>query len=257
MISVVIPTYKEPHYLSMCLHSLFTGRSGVCRSEVIVVVDGFYEENKNVLSNYKSFIEVIDLKENRGMISAMNIGTYNTSHDLVFHVQDDNVFPMNWDLTLTSLYKPNTVITPNQIEPRPSIFKQFEIKNFGETVDTFDYFDFVKYEKELCIKNANRGLEKSGSTFPFLISKKDYLRVGGFDETYPGPWVVDWEFFRKCEMSGMEMLRSYAAHFYHFSSISTSSPEKQRIEQECHEYYWYKWGEVAYSHPETNSKIKI
>ncbi len=32
---------------------------------------------------------------------------------------------------------------------------------------------------------------------------------GGFDESYPGPWVVDWEFFLKCRLNGMKMLRTY------------------------------------------------
>jgi hypothetical protein len=92
------------------------------------------------------------------------------------------------------------------------------------------------------------------------MSKKDYLRVGGWDETYPGAWVVDWDFFLKCELSGLAMIRSYNCHFYHFVSIGTeATPEekakKQAKEQACHEYFKYKWGIYAQHNPETNSKM--
>ena len=90
--------------------------------------------------------------------------------------------------------------------------------------------------------------------------KIDYLKVGGWDETYPGAWVVDWEFFLKCELSGLRMVRSYHCHFYHFVSIGTESTDeekqtKQIREMECHEYFKYKWGKYAQHNPQNNSKL--
>ena len=85
------------------------------------------------------------------------------------------------------------------------------------------------------------------------------MRVGEWDESYPGPWVVDWEFFMKCEMSGMKMMRTYNCHFYHFVSVGTKSLDKiqeSRIrEAECHEYFNYKWGQYAKHNPVNNSKL--
>jgi hypothetical protein len=71
--------------------------------------------------------------------------------------------------------------------------------------------------------------------------------------------VVDWEFFMKCEMAGMKMLRTYNCHFYHFVSLGTKTPERiadsQAKEQACHEYFRYKWGTYARHNPENNSKL--
>ncbi len=39
MISVIIPTYKEPDVLDLCLKSVFEGQHN--ENETIVVVDGF------------------------------------------------------------------------------------------------------------------------------------------------------------------------------------------------------------------------
>jgi predicted glycosyltransferase involved in capsule biosynthesis len=184
----------------------------------------------------------------------MNLGHYNASNNLVFHVQDDNVFPKDWDVNLELSYKSNSVVTANQIEPTPSMFKQFVIQNLGRDVKTFDIKTFWDFEKSI----AKNTVDECGSTFPFLIGKSDYLKVGGFDENYPGPWVVDWEFFMKCKLSGLKMLRTYKSNFYHFVSLGTRTPEKveeNKIkEQNCFEYFAYKWGSYPKHNPHNNEK---
>jgi glycosyltransferase involved in cell wall biosynthesis len=41
MISVIIPTYKEPDVLDLCLRSAIEGQQN--KNQIIVVVDGFYD----------------------------------------------------------------------------------------------------------------------------------------------------------------------------------------------------------------------
>jgi len=253
MISVIIPTYKEPEVLDLCLRSIIEGQAN--KNQIIVIVDGFYDLNKDVLEKYKDSIDILDLEENQGICRATNLGVYNALHNLVLIVNDDNVFPHHWDIQLEKSYKPNSVISPNQIEPFPSMFRQFHIKDLGRDPNTFNLNEFWKYEKEI----SKNKIETNGSTPPLLMSKIDYLRVGGWDESYPGAWVVDWEFFMKCEMAGMEMLRVYNCHFYHFVSLGTKIPERiadsQIKEQACHEHFRYKWGTYAKHNPENNSKL--
>jgi glycosyltransferase involved in cell wall biosynthesis len=253
MISVIIPTYKEPEVLDLCLRSIIEGQAN--KNQIIVIVDGFYDLNKDVLEKYKDSIDILDLEENQGICRATNLGVYNALHNLVLIVNDDNVFPHHWDIQLEKSYKPNSVISPNQIEPFPSMFRQFHIKDLGRDPNTFNLNEFWKYEKEI----SENKIETNGSTPPLLMSKIDYLRVGGWDESYPGAWVVDWEFFMKCEMAGMEMLRAHNCHFYHFVSLGTKTPERiadsQIKEQACHEHFRYKWGTYAKHNPENNSKL--
>ena len=54
MISTVITTYKEPEALDLCLQSAIEGQAN--NNEIIVVVDGFYDINKEVLEKYKDKI---------------------------------------------------------------------------------------------------------------------------------------------------------------------------------------------------------
>lgn len=254
MISVIIPTYKEPEALDICLKSAIEGQNN--RNQIIVVVDGFYDLNKEILEKYKDHIDILDLEENQGLCRATNLGVYNSQYDWVLIVNDDNVFPYGWDASLESQKQNNVVISPNQIEPIPSMFKQFHINDLGRDPKTFNIKQYWQYELNL----AEEKIEETGSTLPIFISKKDYLKVGGWDETYPGAWVVDWEFFMKCEMCGMKMLRTYYTNFYHFVSVGTEATPQEKLnkqtkEQACHEYFKYKWGEYAQHNPLNNSKL--
>ena len=254
MISVVIPTYQEPEYLDLCLRSAFEGQSN--ENEIIVVVDGYYELNKPVLDKYPQ-VSLLDLEDNQGLSVATNWGVYNAVNSWVLVVNDDNVFPKEWDVKLLKDAKKGVVLTPNQIEPTPSMFRQFHIKDLGKSPDTFDLLTFWEYESKL----QKRSVENTGCTLPFLMDKHDFLAVGGWDEMYPSPHVVDWDFFLKCEYVGYTMKRTYDAQFYHFSGAATKKTPEQALEsskkeQTAHEFFAVKWGRYASHNPMTNSKLQ-
>jgi len=249
MISVIIPTYKEPEALDLCLRSAINGQR--LNNQIIVVVDGFYEVNKEVVDKYKDSIEILVLEENAGLCRATNLGVFNAKFDKILIVNDDNVFPDVWDQVLLEKYKPGYVLAPNQIEPSPSIFRQFHIKDLGRDPKTFDLQAYWDYENSL----EQDKVEESGSTLPIFMNKYDYIRLGGWDENYEAGMVADWDFFLKCAISDLKMVRTYNCHFYHFASISTNGEKRQQAEQKGHEYAKYKWSSYIYSHPETNLKF--
>jgi len=248
MISVIIPTYKAPQMLDLCLQSAIKGQRN--KNQIIVVVDGFYDLNKEVLEKWSEYIDVLNLEENVGLCKGTNLGVYNAQSDKILIVNDDNIFPLNWDEQLEKVYTPNSVISPNQIEPTPSMFKQFHIKDCGRDPKTFSLENYWKYEEPL------RGLpmDETGSTLPIFMSKIDYLKIGGWDENYELGMVADWDFFLKCQLSGLKMFRVYNCHFYHFASVSTNGDKRQQAEYMGHEYAKYKWGD--YIKHDSNSNLK-
>jgi glycosyltransferase involved in cell wall biosynthesis len=236
MISVIIPTYKSPEMLDLCLTSCIEGQRQ--DNQIIVVVDGFYDLNKEVLEKWASYIDVLNLEENVGLCRGTNLGVYNSKHEKILIVNDDNIFQNNWDVNLNKRYQSNSVISPNQIEPFPSIFSQFKINNLGTDVKTFDLGQFW----DLCDR-IEKGIEdETGSTLPIFMSKIDYLKVGGWDENYEQGMVADCDFFLKCRLANLKMLRTYNCHFYHFASISVNGEKRMLAEQKGHEYFKYKWG---------------
>ena len=248
-ISVIIPTYKSPDTLDLCLRSVIEGQQN--KNQIIVVVDGFYELNKEVLEKYSKHIDVLNLEQNVGLCRGTNLGVYNAQFDKVLIVNDDNVFPKNWDLSLSESYQPNSVISPNQIEPTSSMFSQFVIEDLGRDPKTFDLEKFWKFN--LSISHLIE--VDTGSTLPIFMSKIDYLKVGGWDENYEQGMVADWDFFLKCQLSGMNMLRTYNCHFYHFASVSVNGEKRQQAEIQGHEYAKYKWGSYIQHNPINNLKF--
>jgi len=254
MISVIIPTYKSPQALDLCLRSAVEGQ--VNTNQIIVVVDGFYDLNKEVLEKWKDSIEVLDLQENVGLCRGTNLGVYNATSNKILIVNDDNVFPSGWDETLELEWQEGLVITPNQIEPFPSMFPQMHIKDLGRDPNTFDLENYWRYDKTNASTDKR---DECGSTLPLFMSKLDYLRVGGWDENYDLGVVADWDFLLKCQLSGLKMVRTYNLHFYHFVSLSTNDTEEKRVNRQQaevagHEYARYKWGDYIKHNPHSNLK---
>lgn len=251
MISVIIPTYKEPEYLDLCLRSAFEGQAN--ENEIVVVVDGFMEFNKEVLDKYPK-TKVLDLGTNQGLSVATNWGVYSSNCEDILIVNDDNVFCRNWDVNLMVKAQQGYVWAVNQIEPNPSMFPQFDIKNLGTNPDEFNLDSFLDYAD---VKNIDK-VEMNGSTLPIFMKRDDYLSIGGWDIMYPSPHVVDWDFFLKCSKH-YQLWRTYNTHFYHFAGAATrKTPEQSRLSTEkemaAHEFAKTKWG--SYIKHNSNNNLK-
>ena len=249
LISVIIPTYKSPEMLDLCLRSAIEGQQN--KNQIIVVVDGFYELNREVLERWSEYIDVLNLEQNIGLCRGTNLGVYNAKHDKVLIVNDDNVFPQFWDIHLEQEWIEGVVISPNQIEPYSSMFPQFIIENLGIDPKTFNLKKFWAFETNI----SSELKQECGSTLPIFMSKIDYLRVGGWDENYELGLVADWDFFLKCQLSGLKMLRTYSCHFYHFASVSVNGEKRRQVEVDGHEYAKYKWGAYIKHNPTNNLKF--
>lgn len=239
MISLIIPTYRNPECLDICLKSAIENQQN--KNQIIVAVDGFIEESKHILDKYKDNIQVLDLVQNQGMQQALNLGVFNANHEKICIINDDNVLCKNWDIIIEKELGENDVVTINQIEPYPGIFGN-PTKNFGTHPNQFEYNSFLEYEESIRQNTST----PDGGVFPFLMWKKDYMIVGGFDTLYKSPFICDWDFFLKLELNGKQFKRINSAHFYHFVSMATkkgkSKEEMAASEHPAAKVFAYKWG---------------
>ena len=240
MIIVIIPTYRNSEYLDICLQSAIEQQDN--KNEIIVAVDGYYDESKDILEKYKDNISVLDLGHNQGMQQALNLGVINATNEKIFILNDDNVFCKGWDTVIEKSLNKNSVLTLNQIEPTgPGIF-DFPVKDFGRNPKEFDYKGFIKYEESI----KQDKLTLNGGIFPFAMYKKDYMIVGGFDVMYQSPFICDWDFFLKLDLNGIGFTRTHEAHLYHFGSSATKNGKEGEMfkatEGPAAQLFMYKWG---------------
>jgi glycosyltransferase involved in cell wall biosynthesis len=210
-------------------------------------LDGYVEENKEVIEKYPT-VSWLPFEENMGMQTAINFGVWNATSEKIFIINDDNVFPPEWDVRVEEQYYSNTIITVNQIEPTgPGMFN-FPVVDCGQTVDRFDMNKFIRADKEL----SSNKLTKDGNIFPFLMNKRWFMAVGGFDTYYNSPNMCDWDFFAKLELvPTVGYARTHALHCYHFGSISTKKNSEADMFREKEMYavqqYEYKWKQSPYN----------
>jgi len=254
MISAIIPSYRMPDYLDLCLQSAVENRVR-SDTEIIAIIDGYPEESQHVLDKYKKDIGILVLPENRGMQYALNAGVMNASQEFVFILNDDNVFGNEWDERIIAGVSgtndpEKAVLTVNQVEPAPGIFN-FVVNDLGRKAPDFKYNEWLTFENEIAIHKRSdpRRYTKDGRIFPFAISKRWYMAVGGFDTFYDSPFWCDCDFFTKLELTNqLEFTRFHGAHLYHFGSIATKnrgdaeSELFKRSEGKAAQTFLYKWG---------------
>jgi GT2 family glycosyltransferase len=261
MITVIVPSYRNPKYLDLCLNSIVEYKT-MDSTNVVVVMDGYVEESQWVMDKYPT-VGFLPFEENMGMQYAINAGVMQATTEYVFVVNDDNVFPNRWDSRLIDVivgeeilqYPTNWALTVNQIEPTgPGMFN-FPVMDFGHSVDTFQYESYLENEQTI----ASREITQDGHIFPFVMRKKHFMAVGGFDTFYDSPNICDWDFFLKLELLGFVFPRTHALHLYHFGSVSTKKNSESSVfrtkEQVAVEQYMWKWGTPPYNQLGVNSKI--
>jgi GT2 family glycosyltransferase len=260
-ISVIIPSYKTPQYLDLALKSAYENQTN-SKNQIIAIIDGFPEMYDAVLKKYPG-LDVLVNEQNKGQTYCHNTGVMLAEHEQILVVNDDNVFPARWDERLEYAYASNakTVITPNQMEPSPSIFKSFIINDLGTTPDTFRYDEFIDltYTQGKFVAGLDTHWTPDGQTWPLCMSKTWYMILGGIDPNFPSPAVADWDFFLRCELAGLNCVRYHGACFYHFAGASTKlvgdAEAHNAKEQQSYEYFAHKWGYWPTMRADTHSHI--
>jgi len=257
-LSVIIPAYRNPEYLELCLRSLYEGLDpDAPEPEVIVIFDGYGDELRPVVQPWKDRdLHVIEFDENKGETVGHNTGVTLASHPIVMLVNSDNVFPNGWNVRVPNVSDFH-VVTPNQIEPRPSIFPSFVCQPLGDTPSEFDLVKFWTFETIYRCDMPNSYMTLNGGTWPVLMTKKTYMAVGGIDANFPYTPFADWDFFMRLEMLSCAFARYHDLNFYHFANPNPTPEQlkvKQQKENASAEYFAWKWGVYPDRNVKTNAR---
>lgn len=105
MISVVIPSYKDP-LLQKTIDSLLENAEG--EIEVIAVLDGYWPE---IPIRDDKRVKIVHLGQNRGMRGAINAGVAVAKGEFIMRTDEHCIFGKGFDRILTETCEDNWIVT--------------------------------------------------------------------------------------------------------------------------------------------------
>ena len=218
-ITLVVPTYKDLHYLRLCLESF---ANSVYKHDVLVAVS---------YDNLRSDETVTYLGENRiryllrhrqasDVNAAINEAVRQSDTEYVLVAMADMVFPKNWDAWLVDWpLRPNIVLSGQVVEPGNEGVSPYYIeKDFGRTNADFREEEFSDwYLGNYQIDLINSFQVRPGIGIPFIIQRDLWLDAGGFDLRYEGASTSETDLFYRLALRGdIQLLRYMPFLVYHF-----------------------------------------
>lgn len=247
-ISVIIPTYKEPEYLELCIRSALMNAVDPENTEIIVYVDGTQEINQKVIDQYKEGqVKFLIASQNKGMCVGMNRAISFAHNDYCLVVNDDHVFPRNWDQELLKWVKSDQILVLNSIERTGSMFEGVEYGDFGSHPSNFNMDRYLEASYDPFLEHQM----KSGlCRLPFVVNKFIYISLGGWDENLIHGLQADDDFFMKAKVMGIRTWYIPQLKFYHFSMTTVNDSNLTKngkqgrtdAEQQNFRYLNQKWG---------------
>lgn len=203
--SVVVPSYNRPRQLEACLEAL-------CRQEgidyeVIVVDDGSPDPLQPICARFGERVTCIR-QENAGPAAARNRGATEARAEFVAFTDDDCRPRPDWLASLVAAHggRPGVLVggrVENGLPRDPFATASQDLCDY-----LYEYFDADSGEMPFFTSN-NIGMTREG-----------FLRLGGFDETFPLAAGEDRDLGLRWRDTGGQMIYSEAAIIDHFHAMT-------------------------------------
>ena len=235
---IIIPVYKSPEWVKLCVYSLFKNTSEDCIGNVYLINDCDDPLTINCLNNLKekySKIVVLKNKENLGFVKTTNRGMKESKSDYVLLLNTDCIISKN---TISKLM--------NHCEKNKRIGLICPISSNAAnlTLDMFEGFSFME---------MNQLLEKKfmGKTFDactvvgncLMITRECIKKVGYLDEIYGTGYGEETDYQFKAMEQGFEAKVAIDTYVFHKSEASFgNSKEKQEHQEKNAKIFFDRWG---------------
>lgn len=277
-ISFIIPTYKEPNHLDICLDSILNNKTTNAENfEAIVIIDGTYDDNIDITNKYNTntHIKFINLPQNHGMCIAMNIGVQYAQYNKILIINDDHVLCKQWDSILlnSNIINNNTLPIHSimyfySMEPIALPFNQKNVLDCGRTPETFNKNKWESFNIDF--DECDYKIIKSdifNCRLPFMMYKYDYIAMGGWDSTFIHGLQADDDFFMRARLLGFNAYQlNNKFYFYHFAEstvndnnlIANGKIGRRIAEQKNIPYIKQKWnGNIVYVQQGSNEVLMV
>ena len=239
---VIIPVYKSPEWVKMCVYSLFINTKKDLLNNVYLINDCDDKLTNNCLENLSkkySKIKLLKNKENLGFIKTVNRGLKESTADYVLLLNTDCIIAKN---TISKLI--------NHMEKNKKIGLICPISSNAANL-TLDLFEGFSYQ------DMDRLLEKNflGKNFDactvvgncLMITRECINKTGFLDEAYGTGYGEETDYQFKAMEQGFEAKVAIDTYVFHKSEVSFgTSKEKQEKLKKNRDLFFSRWGNKYY-----------
>lgn len=216
--SVIIPAYNAKDTIRDCLNALINQSINSKEYEIIVIDDGSTDITGQIIRDYP--VKYIR-QSNHGPASARNHGSRNSLGEILLFTDSDCLPAYNWIEEMINPLKELDVVAVKGVyrtRQRSLVarFAQLEFEERYELLKKAKYIDMV-------------------DTYSAAFRKGIFLKMGGFDESFPAANNEDTDLSYRLSLKGQKMVFSPSAVVYHLRHPDTNY---KYLKQKIWRGYW-------------------
>lgn len=248
---VVIPVYKSPEWVELCLYALFQNTQKDTLGKVFLINDSDDEFSKNCLNNlkekYGDRIVVKQNKKNLGFTETTNVGLKLSTADYVLLLNTDCLVSKN---TIEKLMKHMQSdekigmicpISSNAANLSLGILEGFTYTQMDELLE--ERFSGMLFDACTVVGNC------------MMISRRCINEVGILDEIYSPGYGEETDYQFKAMEKGFSAKIAIDTYVFHKAETSFGISEaKQKMIKEHADIFFSRWGEEYHKELEKYNK---
>jgi N-acetylglucosaminyl-diphospho-decaprenol L-rhamnosyltransferase len=222
-LTIVIPVCNQVAYTRQCLESL---NAAGCPDPMIIVVDNASRDGTAEYLAGRPGLRVIKNPVNRACAAAWNQGFQMATTAWVLFLNNDTVIPPGSLQNLVAFAEKENV--------------DIACAAMGEGALDYDLGNYARdYMAEM--KRVHRWMTAHGACF--VVHRKVFEAVGGFDENFRTGGNEDHDFFMRARMAGFKLATTGSSYIHHFGSVTQKAlePERGSTREENVSYFRSKW----------------
>lgn len=207
--TIVIPTYGRPRQLTGCLESLSALEFPSEDMEVVIVDDGSEAPAHDIVSEFQNRLALrMIVQQHAGPATARNRGVEKARGTFIAFTDDDCRPERDWLLKLKERFavNPDWVVagnTVNALEDNPYAAASQAI---------IDYLNSYYNVKDARFMTSNN----------LALSRERFMKIGGFDTSFPLAAAEDREFCDRCIHYGYETVFAPEVVVRHAHALTAS-----------------------------------
>jgi len=264
--TVVIPSYNTLEHLKNTYKSLKKYAPTV---KIIIIDDASKDGTSNWLNSLQDkLLTTIISNTRKGHTYWYDEGIKISKTDIVSILHSDMIIGPRYFENMLKHLKPKTVVCATRIEPPihpPG--KEKIVKDFGDEANIFNWEEFEKFTIQKSLNDVDKITK--GIFAPWMIYKKDHLKIGGHDQTFSPYGYEDSDIFNRWILEGFQMVQSRDSLCYHMTcrghrwnkGVGIVNDDYESTMNRCRRDFIRKWGDWIrndeFQFPIINSKYNV